>query len=69
MTSIRLLTLTLCSPFAVLVGAIGVGLLLIVGRRDPLRDLPRGAKVYDEAMGEYITREEAIKRCNQRRTK
>ena len=68
MTTLRLFALTMCSPFAVLVGVIGVGLLSL-SRRDPLKDLPRGAKVYDEAMGEYITREEAIKRCNQRRNK
>ena len=68
MNTLKLFALTMCSPFAVLAGIIGVGLLSL-RRSDPLKDLPRGAKVYDEAMGEYITREEAIKRCNQRRAK
>jgi len=70
MTTLKLLAISMCSPFAVLVGVIGVALLGIAGRNnDPLKDLPRGARVYDKATGEYITREEAIQRCYQRRTK
>ena len=68
MNTLRLFALTLCSPLSVVIGIVGVVLLSIAGKQsDPLQDLPRGAKVYDQATGEYITREQAIVRCRQRR--
>ena len=63
MATLRLFALTFCSPFAVLIAAVGMGIISIAGRsKDPLVDVPRGTKVWEEATGKWITREEAIRK-------